>query len=123
MTRSAATISNCRFVGNRGIGAGVSATDQSSLGITGCVFSNNISSGGTVYSLSSYVTLEDCLLANNQSTSSGGALFSAASTNQVIHCTIVENKADSTGGGILVQQGRCDVLNSILWNNSASPVY
>ncbi|MCD4669811.1 MAG: right-handed parallel beta-helix repeat-containing protein, partial [Actinomycetia bacterium] len=119
------TITDCVFDSNScgGLGGGI-RNQQTSPIITNCIFSGNSSDdgGGGVFNYdNSNPTLTNCTFTGNEATDGGAMLSSSNCTPVVINCTIVGNSADDGGGGLhSVYNSTTTVVNSILWDNTAT---
>lgn len=91
------SIGNCSFVNNRSADGGAVYLHDSSPVFSNCVFWNNTADfGGAIYSQDSLPSIRNCTFHGNRSTGgAGGALY-------------------GHGSGVL------DVVNSVLWGDTAS---
>jgi len=109
-----ATVRNCQFVNNRGVGGAAIWIGGTGL-VERCVFRGNVSTlgAGALY-LRQSGRVENSLFVGNQS-DNGGAIF-VEGTGELINCTIVNNHATLYGGGVW---GAAQVVNCIFWGNTA----
>ncbi|MCK4625173.1 MAG: PKD domain-containing protein, partial [Phycisphaerae bacterium] len=130
-TRSNATITDCRFVGNNTFnnGGAVYCDPRSRPTFINCSFESNsaTNSGGAVYARGAgdgYYSLprfRDCTFDGNSAGTSGGAVYNDYQSDPVFnYCTFVGNSAGSYGGAIMCE-GWSDIglYYSTLVNNSA----
>ncbi len=75
--------------------------------------------GAGAYVNNGYLTLQDCVLRNNQASSNGGAIELFGGSLSVNACTFENNSADYNGGAIAVTRGSATVEGSTLSGNSA----
>ena len=105
-------IEDCEIVGNEanGGGAGLYCVDNLDVRLTGCTIAANTASknndygGGGVRFQKGYLTLKDCLLADNTALSGGGIdlVYSAALTLTCSNSIFRGNVARNTGGGVRI---------------------
>ncbi len=109
-----ATVRNCQFTNNRGVGGAAIWIGGTGI-VERCVFRGNVSmlGAGALY-LKKSGRVESSLFANNQS-DNGGAIF-VQDTGVFVNCTIASNHASGSGGGVW---GNPLMINSVLWGNSA----
>lgn len=88
--------------------------------IQNCIISNNVSgvNGGGVWMANSAL-LRNCLIIRNSALQKGGGVYIHSTTGIIQNCTIAFNGAGGKGGGICATNGRCQVENSIIYNNLA----
>ncbi len=111
------TIKNCIFDSNsttasQGFGGGAIISNEASLNITGCKFTNNTASayrGGAIHAYESDVNISDSIISDNEARIGGGIYISNGGTTTVSNSYIVDNKATSAGYDVA--------------NNSASAKY
>lgn len=111
------TIKNCVFDSNsttasQGFGGGAIISNEASLNITGCRFTNNTASayrGGAIHAYASDVNIIDSIISDNEAKIGGGIYISNGGITTVSDSYIVDNKATSAGYDIA--------------NNSASAKY
>jgi parallel beta-helix repeat protein len=103
-------------------GGGICCNESSPV-TTGNLISGNRSdsSGGGIYFFKSSATLENNMIGNNSADCCGGGIYCMWTTLTIKNNTIMENSADTDGGGGICCYSLClaDVMNTILWNNSA----
>ncbi len=123
------TVTDCLFRDNLANHNGGGLYNRNSRGtVRNCTFVENRSvSGGGVYLNSSVddedlTRLENCLIHTNIAYSSGGGLFLHKSSASVINCTISNNGA-IYGGGISCWYSDAEIMNSIVWFNTAHLQY
>ncbi len=110
-----ATVRNCQFLNNRGVGGAAIWIGGTGI-VERCVFRGNVSTlGAGALFLQSSGRVESSFFANNQS-DNGGAIF-VQSTGELVNCTLVNNHATLNGGGVW---GNPQIINSILWGNTAA---
>ena len=109
-----ATVRDCQFINNRGVGGAAIWIGGTGI-VERCVFRGNVSTlgAGALY-LKKSGRVESSLFANNRS-DNGGAIFAQAG-GSLVQCTIVNNHASNAGGGVW---GNPQMINSILWGNTA----
>ena len=121
------TIDNCIFDGNEALKYGMAggaiyhSTLRGRLTITNSVFKNNEAYGGGALRLRSVASLTNCLIYENTSTTNGGAGIRIGGTVTLTNVTVANNSATlGKGGGILLtQSGSVQIINSIIWGNTA----
>ncbi len=119
-------IDGCTFTDNSAsIGGAIAFESNSSCVVTDNVFAGNIatSNGGALACFGSSPHIGNGLFIGNSAVD-GGAVYAASSSGpRFVNCTITENHAaGGVGGGIAVNDGPSilEVINTILWANSAS---
>jgi hypothetical protein len=139
---SSPEVRDCAFVGNAANGAastgrgGAIYNNDASPTVVGCTFEDNIASGagagsgGAIYNDGSSPVFEGCTFEGNTAGSStpsgaGGAMFNNSSSPIVRGCTFTGNTASagmggSHGGAIYNSSSTLQMVNSILWNDSAT---
>ena len=93
---------------------------QATLTFSSCEVSGNTagSSGGIV---GHGGEIANCLIYNNRSTGAIGGIYCGASPMELINCTITSNESASVPGGIH-RDGVINIVNCIVWGNTASSV-
>ena len=118
------TASKSTFTENRsGINGGGVYCDSASLAMVNCIFSGNIAvNGGGIGSYGKLRTpsLTNCIIVGNLANYYGGGIYCNYSNPIISSCTIAGNRASSHGGGIYGLGSPISVVNSIIWENSAS---
>lgn len=117
------TISGGRATLPPGDGGGGLRIVGGSPTITNCVFSTNTGNkGGGIYvGTNSTPRLFDCTIVDNAAFSSGGGLYVAAGGQPYFaRCRFLGNIASAFGGGIHNNNGRVDLINTVLSGNTAS---
>ena len=73
---------------------------------------------------SSSPELTNCMITNNtvSDTSGGGVYCYLNSTTLVTNCTIAGNSANTDGGGIYCLDASAQIINSILWKDTAGGI-
>lgn len=152
-TTNTITVKNCTITGNESVtsaGGGISidplwttATIKDNVIISNCFITNNAAyrSGGGIMTEGAFVsstanyTIENCVIANNESSAvaaGGGGAFvnnvaDYAGTVSFTNCTVANNKMLTTnygGGGIFYNFIQSDVTNCVFWGNgSVSAIY
>lgn len=92
---------------------------------TNLIFRNNhaTSDGGGSYSNFGRSTYTNCLYHGNSAGRDGGGIYNsrdAMSFNNYINCTITNNTATENYGGIQGNNDEDQLINSIVWGNTAS---
>ncbi|MFC1845311.1 right-handed parallel beta-helix repeat-containing protein, partial [Thermodesulfobacteriota bacterium] len=91
--------------------------------------SNSAATGGAMTNGHSdfNLTMENCIIANNQATgddgygNGGGAFFFTGGNATFTNCTIADNTASTSGGGMaFFQNTNITMEDTIIWNNSAA---
>ncbi|MCG3132017.1 MAG: hypothetical protein FLDDKLPJ_02827 [Phycisphaerae bacterium] len=96
---SEATLSNCRFRGNRGVEGGALNVDQAATSIRRCSFHNNQAEMGGAAYLSPYDDImKRCEFDGNVATEKGGGLYVWGSTLPMNHTRITNSTALEGGG-------------------------
>lgn len=115
------TILDSRFMGNRANGSGGSINNYDGIcAVVGCVFSDNEASsvGGALMSLST-----EGMFVTNSVFYGNRAFHGGAAYNQgkliLANCTITGNEAGSSGGAVVSGNGEVQLLNTIVWQNTA----
>jgi predicted outer membrane repeat protein len=121
------TFESCVFSGNRAgqYGGSYYGIDCGSV-FRRCIFAagecNTTHGGGAMYSQSTAATptFENCLFAGNASAGPGGALQANAAAGYTLrHCTFAGNRATTSGGALACGNGTIQIVDSVLWGNSA----
>ncbi len=110
-----------------GDGAGIMFNGGGLPVISGCVISNNHSTGrgGGIFAQNltggNYLTVTDTEISNNTSASTGGGIGSNVSNLVIINSKIISNTSSGAAGAFYVQGSgiTLDVQNSIIGNNRA----
>lgn len=124
---SSPVITNCDIRDNNAFrqGGGVFCSYNSAPTVSACTLSGNTASwsGGGIFCEQSSPAITNCTIRGNSAlTYNGGGICCSANASPVItHCTLTGNTAASFGGGIYCRNS-CSpsVINSILWDDSAS---
>lgn len=98
--QSSSSFTNCDFSGYR---SSAIINSNSSLQISGCVFTDNRdANGGAIYNADGSTTsLTNCTFINNVATGhDGGAIYNKTSTISLTNCTFSGNSANDRGGAI-----------------------
>ena len=115
---------NAHGTGLEADGGGL-ADDNGSPTIIYCTFNEDSASndGGAVYnSDGSSPTFIDCAFYGNTAGSYGGAIYNDASSPNLTSCSIANNSAGAAGGAWRTRNTSSPVvLDSIMWNDSATP--
>ena len=117
-------IKNCIFRNNRVVqeGGGIMNGPGSKATIINCRFLHNYAGedGGGMYNNESYTKVTNCVFQNNSSGLTGGGMYNVNSSNTLItNCTFFQNSADVQGGALSNRESNPELVNCILWNNSA----
>ena len=68
----------------------------------------------------SSLTVENCVFSGNSSGSRAGGIHAEESSLYVENCTVVDNTAGEYGGGVMLAWGAYgEVVNTIVWSNTA----
>lgn len=102
-----------------GLNIGVSVIDKNMF-IGNHSEGNGISYGGALYLRNSKLEVTNNIIDNNQANYGEGVCLEANTSAQIINNTIISNEAISNGGGIYSDQSTLFLINSILWENSAT---
>ncbi len=90
-----------------------------------CVFENGLAytqypnyeyeyCGGAIYSISSNLTLRNCILRNNRAPEGeGGGIYVGISNIEVIECEFIENYCGFGGAGLYCSHGNVSIINSL----------
>ena len=122
-TFAACTVVNCVFRDNSAwrYGGGMFNFMFCNPLIINCTFTGNRAEygGGMENRYYGDAILINCLFAGN-SAGFGGGMGNAGANPLVINCTFADNRAERRGGGLYNRfDSRCEVANSIFWNNTA----
>jgi len=123
---SSPTITNCTISENitRQYGAGIFCRLSSSPTISGCLISGNesVQFGGGVacYGASSPMVSNSTINGNSAGESGGGIFCGNESSTSITNCTISGNSAAEGGGVSCRGSSSSEIVNTILWNDSAS---
>ena len=121
------SINNCVISDNRatGNGGGVSSTYYSNMTLTNCVVTRNNAAGGNsvggaVYSETSTLSLDNCLIGDNRATGNGGGVYvnPLQGPTTLVNCTVTNN-VGLFGGGVYLNGNapRFNAYNSIIAGN------
>ncbi|MCD4818344.1 MAG: hypothetical protein K8S23_06600 [Candidatus Cloacimonetes bacterium] len=117
-------------IGNAGIeseyGGNISVYNYNEVIIENCIIRNGSGQkGGGIYSKNSSLILRNTVLSDNEASVSGGGLFSDNSDVSIINCTIGGNSSSSDGSGLRFESigTQPQIINSIIWDNEANPIY
>lgn len=101
LTQSAATFTDCSFIGNAAVdeGGALGVEDSDPL-VQGCTFDQNSTRrGAAMYiSLGANPTIEDSVFSSGSARQGGGIFVNAASAN-IARCQFLGNSTTGTGGG------------------------
>jgi hypothetical protein len=132
---SSPTIDNCIISGNEVTyyegyeygGAGIYSGRSSPI-ISNCIISNNTSmycGGGLFFELpgGEHAQIINCIIADNTALlGDGGAIFFDQCPTIVKNCTIAGNFAGANGGAFLYLVYAPEIINSIIWDNTAPAI-
>jgi hypothetical protein len=132
VTAAAPIIQNCLFWDNDAIAGGGGHADGACNGTVGvthpvfrsCAFIGNRADGHGAYcNRWDETTFVNCVFNGNSATGATGAIFTTGSsgcvkTINLINCTVTQNSAGTLAGGIN-NDGKVNLHNSIVWNNTA----
>ena len=106
-------ILNCSFSNNRGK-YGVIGLVNSEIRLSKCSFIHNEASldGGAIMSHNSMLRIDKCVFFHNTVEFLGGAVHATATLLTVINSTFSDNRANNLGGSIFLQQSLIDIYNS-----------
>lgn len=77
--------------------------------------------GGGMYNYDSSPMVTNCTFSGNTATESGGGMYNKHSSSPVVtNCTFRDNQADWSGGGMYNYIASPLVVNTILWENTAT---
>ena len=131
-----ATIINSTFDSNKASrnGGAIKNSESQGLTITGCVFINNIASGGSkgnyggaIYNWIANSKISSSIFINNSATDRGGAIYASAGnkgderTLNATDCVFINNSANE-GSAIFNEKSLSDVENSVFVNNSKGAI-
>ena len=125
---SSPEVTNCTFLINTAaeMGGGM-YNEHSSPVVMNCTFRNNSAKygggmGGMADSASPLSPpLTNCTFSGNTATESGGGMYNKHSSSPVVtNCTFRDNQADWSGGGMYNYIASPLVVNTILWENTAT---
>ena len=131
-------IINCTITDNyiTGFGAGIFCSESNPT-ILKCTITGNAAGdgaygyglGGGIASIDGSPTIRNCVIVGNYASVSGGGIYSGANDNpsnpSIINCTIAQNHAGyydyehEGGGGIACYFTDANLVNSVLWDNTA----
>ena len=122
LSSSSATFRNCIFEENTAEEGGAIYCDGGEVVLDSCIISGNSADtfgGGVRLKLWSTLTINNCLVTDNES-ARGGGLYCGNSNVTVTNCTIAGNTATTDGGGLeLAWDSTGTVTDSILWDNTS----
>ncbi|CAG9321999.1 unnamed protein product [Blepharisma stoltei] len=124
LTLSNATITNSQFHDQEGnFGSFVYLASVSGLVVTNTTFMNgkSSSSGGSIYALSSSLTLETSLFENSVS-SSGNAILAFSTVMSISECKFLNTYSSGSGGVININGNRIFIEKSIFENFTNSAI-
>ena len=116
------TVTNCTFTenasGRHGAGAILAGGSPT---MTNCTFSSNtaVLHGGAMFVDSNDLVVANCTFHDNASWK-GAGMHVSSSTPTVTNCTFTDNSAQFHGGGLYLEISSATVTNCILWGNTAS---
>ena len=126
---SSPSLTGCIISGNTAAqyGGGISCVEYSDAVIAGCTISDNraeTGGGGGLSTLDSSVSMTNCTVTGNFADGTfwdqgGGGTYYQRSYPTITNCTISDNFAYRNGGGILCHDSPLEVVNSILWGDTA----
>jgi predicted outer membrane repeat protein len=124
-TDDSATIDGCLFKGNSA-GLGGAIRNKGTADIKNSVFDGNDADndqwgGGAIITITT-LTIDNCLFIKNSANVEGGAIHHEGTTN-INNCTFNQNAAIDSGGdggAIFRDVGTINVIDSILWGNTAA---
>ncbi len=121
LKKSEAVIFNCEISDNNATTSGGGIESFSSgLGISNTTISgNSANSGGGIKSSYTKQDIVNCLMFDNTSEIMGSTIQLDNSKTYVTNCTIANNIPSGEAGGVYCFHSSLEILNSILWNNSA----
>jgi len=132
--QSSPTLSNLIITNNSSpeTGGGICTWDSDAI-IEWSIIKNNICdwNGGGIYAHNSKLKIINCVINDNNAisenmpndTQGGGAIYisgSESDTTVIINCTVANNQTGGEGGGLYANNSSFKIVNSIIWQNSAS---
>jgi predicted outer membrane repeat protein len=121
-------ISDCRFTDNLANHNGGGLYNTSSrVSVRSTVFQQNRSmNGGAVYcngiAGADSTVMENCLVTGNIAYASGGGIYLLIASASLVNCTIAAN-GGMNGGGVSCWHSAADIVDCIVWGNSAECCY
>jgi hypothetical protein len=124
------TIENCTITANsttNASGGGIYVASNAGANITKCIISDNVAggsfaAGGGVY-FGDYAIGDaaNSTITGNSAVDGAGIYCGTYSIIGITNCTLSENTASNLGGGVYVSSmGSATILNTILWNDTAT---
>lgn len=90
--------------------------------VTNCIFTENHAGedGGGMYNNESNSTVINCVFINNSVELTGGGMYNVnGSQPTVANCTFSQNSAQKAGGAVCNTRSNPQIVNCILWDNTA----
>ncbi len=97
-----------------------SGEDANSV-VEGFTIINGYQNDGGAILCESSPTIKNCMFRNNTALARGGAIYCSASQPRIINCTFAANSSWNIGGALCCDNAAgAQLINSILWSNTAS---
>ena len=115
---------NCAIRDNEAYSGGGVYSHGGETTLVSCVVANNTAtgdSGGAFYIFDATLSLDGCLISDNEA-KFGGGVFSSSGEISLANCTVANNTAANYGGGVFLDgtDNVFEALNSIIVGNSSS---
>ena len=116
------TYKNCSFLGNSaGYGGAIfTQNDGTKLGLDGCLFSENITSGtagAVLVNTNTKATIVNSRFESNLGNTGGAISANGDSLLTIDKCVFVDNVALAQGAGINLNSVDCDIVNTVIVKN------
>lgn len=112
-------MNNVTFKNNHADEGGGLFNSRNNYSLTSVTFHGNTAvRGGAIYNSTSDPLLQNVLIQDNSATNSGGGIYNFGSDPWLINVTLSNNHAE-TGGGMYNSNVTLQLINCILWENTA----